>query len=74
MSSAANVFDFHSDQLHVSYSNGALGSILGLTYHDAQHSLSFDGDQLRKVSTDLGDEITVTIRLTSAALGLSSAM
>jgi len=64
MSSPANVFDLHSDQLHVSYSNGALGSILGLTYQDAHHALSFKGDQLRRVSTDLGEEVTVTLKLT----------
>src|SRR5437868_5083002 len=65
MSSPANVFNLQGNALHVSYSTGELGSKLELTYQDAQRSLSFTGDQLRNVSSDLGDEISVTLHLTT---------
>lgn len=64
MSSQANVFTLGSPHIHVSYSTGALGSKLGLTYQDAQQTLQFNEQQIRRVSTDLGEEVTVTIHLT----------
>lgn len=63
MLSPANVFNLQNDVLHISYSTGALGSILGLTYHEAPRTLTFKGDQLRKVLSDLGDQISVTLQL-----------
>lgn len=64
MSSPANVFNFNSSHIHVSYATGALGSKAGLTYQDAHQSLQFGEQDLRKVVTDLGEEVTVTLRLT----------
>ncbi len=42
----------------------ALGSIAGLTYQDAHQTKQFNEQELRRVSTDLGEEVTVTIVLT----------
>jgi len=64
MSSPANVFNFSSSHIHVSYATGALGSKAGLTYQDAHQTLQFNDQQIRKVSTDLGDEVTVTLHIT----------
>ena len=64
MSSPANVFQFSSPHLNVSYSTGALGSKRVFTYQDDQQTLQFNDQQLRSVSTDLGEEVSVTIRLT----------
>ena len=64
MPSPANVFNFSSPHLHVSYSTGTLGSILGLTYQDDQQTLQFKDQELRRVSTDLGEEVSVTLRMT----------
>ena len=64
MSSPANVFHFSSPHLNISYSTGALGSIAGLTYQDAHQTKQFNEQELRRVSTDLGEEVTVTIVLT----------
>jgi hypothetical protein len=64
MSSPANVFNLHNPALHVSYSNGTLGSKVALRYQDAHQTLQFDEANLRRVATDLGEEVSVTIRLT----------
>jgi len=50
--------------LHISYSTGALGSKAALLYQDTQQTLQFDEQQMRRVPTDLGEEVTVTIRQT----------
>lgn len=63
--SPANVFNFNSSHIHVSYANGALGSKVGLTYHDAHYSLQFNEGEMRRVVTDLGEEVTVAIRMTA---------
>jgi hypothetical protein len=67
MSSQANVFNLHNSSLHISYATGALGSKAGLTYQDALQTLKFDEQQMRRVQTDLGEEVSVTIRLTPDA-------
>jgi hypothetical protein len=64
MSSQANIFHFSSHHLHLSYSTGALGSKAGLTYQDAHQTKQFNDQDIRRVSTDLGEEVTVTINLT----------
>jgi hypothetical protein len=64
MSSPANVFNFNSPQIHITYATGALGSKAGLTYQDAHQTLQFNDQEIRKVSTDLGEEVTVTILMT----------
>ena len=64
MTSPANVFNLSNSNLHITYATGELGSKAGLTYQDAHQTLQFNAQQIRKVSTDLGDEVSVTIRLT----------
>jgi len=64
MSSPANVFNFNSPHIHIAYATGALGSKAGLTYQDAHQTLQFNDQEIRKVSTDLGEEVTVTIHMT----------
>jgi hypothetical protein len=64
MSSPANVFNFNSPHIQISYATGTLGSKAGLTYQDAHQTLQFNDQEIRTVSTDLGEEVTVTIHLT----------
>ena len=64
MATQANVFNLHNSKLHIAYATGALGSKAGLTYQDATQTLQFDESQLRKVATDLSEEVSVTLRLT----------
>ena len=64
MPSPANVYQLSNSQLQISYATGGLGSIAGLIYRDASQSLRFDDQQLRRVSTEFGDLVTVTLRMT----------
>jgi len=64
MPSEANVFLLSNAQLNISFATGALGSIAGLVYQDASQTLQFDEDQLRRVPTEFGELVTVTIRMT----------
>lgn len=67
MASQANVFNLHHANIHIAYATGALGSKVGLTYQDATQTLQFDEQQLRRVQTDLGEEVSVTLHLTPDA-------
>jgi hypothetical protein len=64
MPSQANVFNLQGSQIHVSYSSGALGSKAALVYEDSQQTLQFDETQMRRSQTDLGQEVSVTLRQT----------
>lgn len=67
MPSQANVFILNSPNINVTYSTGALGSKIGLSYQDAHQTLQFNEPDMRRVSLDLGEEVTVTIRMTPDA-------
>jgi hypothetical protein len=57
----ANLFELNGNLIHVTYSST---SILGgplLSYRDDQRSLSFQGDEIRIQTTELGELITVTL-------------
>jgi hypothetical protein len=64
MPSPANVYQLSNSQLQISYATGDLGSIAGLVYQDASQTLQFDEQQLRRISTEFGDLVTVTLRMT----------
>jgi hypothetical protein len=64
MAAQANVFSLHGGLLQVAYSTGELGSKAGLSYHDGSRQAEFTEDQLRQVSTDLGEEVSVTLLAT----------
>jgi hypothetical protein len=64
MATPANIFVLADAQLHVTYSTGALGSKAGLVYQDASQTLQFNDQQMRRVSTEFGELVTVTIRMT----------
>jgi hypothetical protein len=53
------------NHLHVTYSTSGIDGQPHLTYQDAHHTLSFRGtDQIRAVECDLGQVVSVTIRMT----------
>ena len=58
---AANMFSLADGGLHVSYSTSGLDGTPHLTYQDPIRSLSFRGDEIRKVDCDLGTVVSVTI-------------
>jgi hypothetical protein len=59
-----NIYQLHSAQITVNYSTGDLGSIKALEYQDAIQNLTFKGDEIRTVKTELGTLVTITIRKT----------
>jgi hypothetical protein len=57
----ANLFELSGGSIHVTYSST---SILGgpiLSYRDNQRNLSFTGESIRLLDTELGQLITVTL-------------
>ncbi len=64
MPSPANVFNLNGHHTHISYGTGALGSIAGLTYQDDRQTLHFSPEDISVLTTELGDELTVTLQLT----------
>lgn len=64
MASQANVFNLHGHHLSITYSTGALGAKHTLVYQDALRTLTFEDAQIRKVATDAGDLVSVTLQLT----------
>ena len=66
MPAQANIFNLRGSHLHIRYSTGAQGSKATLVYHNAHanQTIKFDEQQLRRASTELGEEVTVTINQT----------
>jgi hypothetical protein len=58
---AANMFAVAGGGLHVSYSTNGIDGKPHLSYQDPIRSLSFTGDQIRRVECDLGAVVSVTI-------------
>ena len=57
----ANVFELFGDAIQVSYSSPNVLGGPSLSYRDPQRSLSFQGADIRSQTTELGEEITVTL-------------
>jgi hypothetical protein len=58
---AANMFAVAGGGLHVSYSTSGIDGKPHLSYQDPMRSLSFTGDEIRRVECDLGAVVSVTI-------------
>jgi hypothetical protein len=58
---SANMFTAAGGGLHVSYSTSGIDSQPHLSYQDPVRSLSFTGDEIRRVECDLGAVVSVTI-------------
>ncbi len=58
---AANMFSLSGGGLHVSYSTSGIDGKPHFSYQDTVRSLSFSGDEIRKVECDLGTLVSVTI-------------
>lgn len=59
-----NHFIFSGKHIHVSYSTSGIDGKPHFSYQDSQHTLSFSGDQIRSVETEVGVIVSVTTRLT----------
>jgi hypothetical protein len=58
---AANMFSLSGGGLHVSYSTSGIDGKPHFSYQDPVRSLSFTGDETRKVECDLGTVVSVTV-------------
>ena len=65
------MFNVSGGGLHVSYSTSGIDGKPHMSYQDAMRSLSFTGDEIRKVECDLGTVVSVTI-VRTVDFGLTS--
>ena len=58
-----NFYDLNGNNIHITYSTSGFDGKPHFTYQDAKQNMSFSGDQIRRVSTDLGTVVSVTTYL-----------
>ena len=58
---AANMFSLTGGGLHVSYSTSGIDGKPHFSYQDATRSLSFSGDEIRKLEGDLATVVSVSM-------------
>jgi hypothetical protein len=56
-----NLFELRSKLLHVTYSTSGIDGKAHLTYQDAHQTLSFRGDEIRALETEIGTLLSVFI-------------
>ena len=59
-----NHYQVSGKHLHVSYATTGIDGKPKFTYQDLHQTLSFSGEEIRSVQTDVGTSVSVTIRLT----------
>ena len=57
----ANMFSLTGGGLHIGYSTTSIDGKPRMSYQDPMRSLSFQGDEIRKMEGDLGTVVSVTI-------------
>lgn len=57
----ANAFDLQGKHLHVTYSTSGIDGKAHFNYQDAHQTLSFRGDDIRTVETEIGTLVSVSI-------------
>ncbi len=61
---APNLYQLSGRHLNITYSTSGIDGKPHFSYQDLQQTLSFSGDQIRSVETEIGTLVSVTIRLT----------
>ena len=61
---APNLYQLSGKHLNITYSTTGIDGKPHFSYQDLQQTLSFTGDQIRSVVTEIGTLVSVTIRLT----------
>jgi hypothetical protein len=56
---APNLFELQGSKLHVMYATTSIEGKPHLSYQDAHQTLSFRGDEIRAVATEIGTLVTV---------------
>jgi hypothetical protein len=59
-----NLFHLSGHHLHVTYATTGIAGQPTLTYQDLHQSKSFHGNEIRTVESDLGMQVSVTLRIT----------
>jgi hypothetical protein len=59
-----NLFELRGKQLHVTYSTSGIDGKANFTYQDAHQTLSFRGEEIRAVETEIGTLVSVFISRT----------
>lgn len=59
-----NVYELKGGQLHIKFSTTSKGGQPYLSYEDGSQSLSFKGNQIRRVNAEFGTLVSVTIHMT----------
>jgi hypothetical protein len=59
-----NLFELRSKLLHVTYSTSGIDGKAHFTYQDAHQTLSFRGDEIRSLDTEIGTLVSVFIART----------
>ncbi len=59
-----DLYQLHGDHLHITYSTTSFDGKPRFDYQDASQTLTFEGDQIRTVTTEIGALVTVTICMT----------
>ena len=61
---APDMYQLQGAQLHITYSTTSFDGKPRFVYQDATQTLTFEGDQIRTLATEIGTLVTVTIRMT----------
>lgn len=59
-----NLYQVSGKHLHISYSTTGIDGKPKFTYQDLHQTLSFSGEEIRTIHTEVGVLVSVTIRLT----------
>jgi hypothetical protein len=59
-----NLYQLSGKHLNITYSTSGIDGKPHFSYQDLQQTLSFTGDQIRSVETEIGTLVSVTIRMT----------
>ncbi|MBX9637127.1 MAG: hypothetical protein K2Q45_06205 [Nitrosomonas sp.] len=59
-----NLYTLSGKNIHISYSTSGFDGKPHFTYQDSHQTHNFSGDQIRRVETEIGTIVSVTIRLT----------
>lgn len=70
-SQTPNLYQLSGKHLDITYSTSGIDGKPHFSYQDLQQTLSFSGDQIRSVETEIGTLVSVTIRLTVDTGGTS---
>ncbi|SEK60704.1 hypothetical protein [Nitrosovibrio tenuis] len=59
-----NLYQLSGKHLNITYSTSGIDGKPHFSYQDLQQTLSFTGDEIRSVETEIGTLVSVTIRMT----------